>query len=241
MNVRGFLPSSFNEWEGRIAAVVFTGGCNWRCAYCHGARLVRDFASLPEVPAEEIVSTLADRKDWVDGVVVTGGEPTLQPDLENFLRELKNLGFALKLSTNGSHPEVVERVLAADLLECLGFDYKAPLDQRLAELTGVGLEIGGGFVESVKRSFALARAATVAEVEFHTTLCPTFVDAAAIHEMGAALQLPRALWVLQQYENDVEMLDAARAGTARYSREQLEEIAAAARAEHPRVLLRRGK
>lgn len=233
------LSSSFNEWEGRITAVLFTGGCNWRCPYCHGARLVTDFASLPEIPAAQALAVIDDRRDWLDGVVITGGEPTLQPDLPEFIHELNLRSVPVKLSTNGTHPEVVEKLLERDQLTCLGFDYKAPLDARLVDLMGVdgGLDL----LENVKRSYAIARAAAVKEIEFHTTLCPTFVDEKIIGEMGAALDLPRALWVLQQYENDVEMIDSARAGTARYSLEQLTIIEQAARKHHPRVLLRKGK
>jgi pyruvate formate lyase activating enzyme len=73
MNLRGLLPSSFNEWEGRVAAVIFCGGCNWRCPYCHGARLVNDFATLPEIPPAQVFDLLAERRDWLDGVVITGG------------------------------------------------------------------------------------------------------------------------------------------------------------------------
>ncbi|MDR0868779.1 MAG: anaerobic ribonucleoside-triphosphate reductase activating protein [Planctomycetota bacterium] len=239
MNFRGFLPSSFNEWEGRVAAVVFTGGCNWRCAYCHGARLVADFATLPAIAPEKIAATLRQKRDWLDGIVITGGEPTLQPDLIEFIRELHALPLPVKLSTNGSQPAVVARLLTEKLPACLSFDYKAP-SERLARLAG----ITAAEVAAVRESYDLARQAapeTVAEIEFHTTLCPRYVNREILATMARELACPRALWILQQYENDIEMLDAKTAGTDRYPREELDALAAVARREHANVLLRYGK
>lgn len=239
MDIRGLLKSSFNEWEGRISAVVFTARCNWRCPYCHGAELVENPQALPRIEPGEVFAFLRSRAGWCDGVAITGGEPTLQPGLPDFIRELKKI-LPVKLETNGTHPEVIAALLAENLLDCLCLDYKAPLDARLVELVSVSPQATA--IERVKESYELARAAAGRiEVEFHTTLCPAYLDAATLREMGAALACPGALWVLQQYETEARMLDRQAAGARRFSTEELDGLEAAAREVHPRVLMRRGK
>ena len=258
IDIRGLLKSSFNEWEGRISAVVFTAGCNWRCAYCHGAKLIEEAQSFPRISPEEVYQFLRERRDWTDGVVVTGGEPTLQPGLVPFIRELQKI-LPVKLENNGTHPEVICELLEEKLLACLCFDYKAPLDERLVALTRVAESVTA--VEKVQESFEIARESAPAtadagtdqllarkmgrpaglEVEFHTTLCPAYITPEILREMGKTLKCPGALWVLQQYETDAPMLDAQTSGSKRFSTEELDTLEAVARAVHPRVLLRRGK
>jgi pyruvate formate lyase activating enzyme len=159
--------------------------------------------------------------------------------LLDFIRELRALDLPVKLSTNGSRPAVVKTLLQENLLACLGFDYKAPLDERLAAVSGAD------DVAAARESYALARAAlksgAAPEVEFHTTLCPQFIDRKIIAEMTEQLDGAGALWILQQYENDVERLDAGAAGAERYSREELDALAEIARRGAARVLLRYGK
>jgi len=237
MDIRGLLRSSFNEWEGRLSAVLFTANCNWRCPYCHGRIMVLEPESLPPVTHAEFFAFLKERRDWLDGVVITGGEPTLQPDLVDFIREVKFYK-PVKLETNGTHPEVIKTLLDEKLLDCLCLDYKAPLDVRLMELTQVSESAAA--VEKVRASFELARAATGIEREFHTTLCPAYIDEPVLREVGRDLHCPEALWVLQQYETGAPMLDALRAGSRRFSTEELDDLEQAARQMHKRILMRRG-
>lgn len=237
MNIRGFLASSFNEWENRVAAVIFVGGCHWRCAYCHGARLVENDARLPEIATDKIFATLRERKKWLDGVVITGGEPTLQRDLLPFLRQLHELNLPLKLSTNGARPEIIAKILTEKLLTCLSLDYKTTLDQRLSDLAQTSIDE----VANVKKSFTLLRESNVAEKELHTTLCPTFISYEIIETMAANLNIDSALWVLQQYEPEVEMLNAKIAGLKRFNEDELTKCQNLAEQYHPRVLLHRGK
>lgn len=237
LDLRGLIPTSLNEWEGRIAAVVFTAGCNWRCPYCHGWRFVGEPQSLEPIPPSRVYALLERQRGWIDGVAVSGGEPTLQPGLEGFLREIKARGAAVKLETNGSRPEVVERLLSEGLLDCLALDYKAPLDGRLEVLAGVAPWIVN--LEGVKQTFALSAEAAI-EREYHTTLCPAFVDVATIREMAEALP-PGGLWILQQYERG-DVLDPQRAGSLRYDTKALEEIEHVAKTYYRgQILLRRGQ
>ena len=220
IDIRGFIKNSFNEWEGRVAAVVFTAGCNWRCPYCHGVGLVKSPGDFPRVEVETILENLRENKGWVDDIAITGGEPTLQPGLIDFIRELRSMGVGVKLESNGTNPDIIEKLLTDNLLDCLCFDYKVPLEEEsLLALTRVSAEVSG--LERVKRSYELSRQAQGIEKEFHTTLCPEFITCQIIERMGRELECPDALWVLQQYENDVDMIDYATAGSRRYNQAEL--------------------
>ncbi len=240
IDIRGFIKNSFNEWEGRVTAVVFTAGCNWRCPYCHGVGLVVSPKDFPQVSVEEVFDSLKENKGWVDDIAITGGEPTLQPGLIDFIKDLKDFGVGVKLESNGTNPDVIETLLDNNLLDCLCFDYKVPLElETLLNLTGVSEEASG--LEKVKRSYDLSRQAIGIEKEFHTTLCPQFISKDIIIRMGEALECPDALWVLQQYENDVDMIDYQAAGNSRFTQVELDEIEIAAKSKHDKILLRRGK
>ncbi|MFH0911208.1 MAG: anaerobic ribonucleoside-triphosphate reductase activating protein [Planctomycetota bacterium] len=232
--IRGFLPASLNEWDGRISAVLFLEGCNWRCPYCHGWRLVRDPASLPEIPIGEVLRVLEEETEWVDGVTITGGEPTLQPAIEALVELFHRRGLAVKLETNGSRPRLMESLIRLGMLDCLALDYKAPLaPDRLKRASGVAEEVA-----AVRRSFELA-ASSGLELEFHTTLCPACVSLEDLPEMGRQLAriAPRARWVLQRY-NPEDVLSPAEAGSASYDLSAVEAAAKELRAIYPRIEVR---
>lgn len=117
MKIGGFIKQSLIDYPGKIAAVVFTQGCNFRCGYCHNPQLVLPelFLEQPELVPLNIISYLKEHKNWLDGVVVTGGEPTIHKDLPLFLKEIKGLGYSIKLDTNGSNPYMLERIVKEKL------------------------------------------------------------------------------------------------------------------------------
>ena len=137
MILAGFVPLSLCDYPGRVAAVVFTQGCNFRCPWCHNGHLLPLTAEPSNVVSEEhVLSVLAERCNRLGGVVVSGGEPTLQPALPRFLRCLKALRLDVKLDTNGAQPAVLRQLLDDRLLDYVAMDVKAPWD-RYAELTGM--------------------------------------------------------------------------------------------------------
>lgn len=126
MRIGGLQKFSLIDYPDRIAAVVFTQGCNFRCPYCHNAELV-----LPEcygdlVPEDEVLRFLEKRRRDLEGVVISGGEPSIQPDLAEFIGKIKQLGYAVKLDTNGSRPQVLHRLIRAGLVDYIAMDVKAP-------------------------------------------------------------------------------------------------------------------
>jgi pyruvate formate lyase activating enzyme len=163
MKLAGFVPLSLCDYPGRVAAVVFTQGCNFRCPWCHNGHLLPlDAVPAALVSEERVLGVLAERRARLGGVVVSGGEPTLQAALPRFLRRVKALGLDVKLDTNGGHPEVLRQLLADRLLDYVAMDVKAPWD-KYAALTGTACDVA-----AVQASLALIAAAGVPHA-FRTT------------------------------------------------------------------------
>lgn len=141
MNLAGFVPLSLCDYPGRVAAVVFTQGCNFRCPWCHNGHLLPMTPdSMTRVDEARVMTVLAERRTRLGGVVVTGGEPTLQTDLARFLKRLKTLGLDVKLDTNGSRPDVLRRLVDEHLVDYIAMDMKAPWN-KYATLTGVACDV----------------------------------------------------------------------------------------------------
>lgn len=148
MKIAAMQPVTASDFPGCMAAIVFTQGCNFRCPFCHNPSLLNmDGETTLEI--DDILTFLQKRRGLLGGVVVTGGEPCLQPGLADFCRQVKKMGFKVKIDTNGSHPQVVKELLAHDLLDFIAMDIKGPL-ARFAELTGVD-----GQAEKVRRSIRI--------------------------------------------------------------------------------------
>ena len=124
MEIHGFIKTTLLDYPGHLAATVFTGKCNFRCPFCHNKDLVLHPDSLPFLDEEDILKYLQRRVGILDGVCITGGEPTLQPDLEDFIRRIKNLGFLVKLDTNGYRPIVLQSLIDQNLLDYVAMDIK---------------------------------------------------------------------------------------------------------------------
>ena len=183
--------TSLLDFPGRVATLVFTGGCNLTCPFCHNPGLVLSPEDFPDVPIDELLADLEKRKRFIDGVVISGGEPTLDTGLPAFLRQLKVLGLQVKLDTNGLLPQVIEALLDEQLLDYLAIDIKT-VPRRYSELHTAPVKTAG-----LLRTIELAKAAAI-EVEFRTTCVPQLIDRQAIAEVGDLLR-GAPLWILQQY------------------------------------------
>jgi len=176
MKIGGLQKVSFIDFPGKIAAVVFTQGCPWRCQFCHNPALVKHECFEKSIPEEKIWEFVESRKKQLDGVVVSGGEPTLQPDLTGFLKRARELGFALKLDTNGVFPERLEPILKDKLVDYVAMDLKAQWEQYE---TVVGVSIN---IKDLKRSIELIRASGI-PYEWRTTVaCELPIDPVAISQ-----------------------------------------------------------
>jgi pyruvate formate lyase activating enzyme len=169
MKICGLQKLAMVDYPGKLAATVFTGGCNLRCPFCHNALLVTQLEENPEEydPAD-VLAFLKTRQGLLDGVVISGGEPLMQPGTEDFIRGVRELGFAVKLDTNGTYPEKLQALLDAHLLDYVAMDIKNS-PARYGEITG----IPGFDLTPVRRSAALLMADGV-PFEFRTTLVREF-------------------------------------------------------------------
>ena len=158
----GLIKFTLIDFPGRPAAVVFTQGCNFRCRYCHNPELVYPHLFTEPAPEEEIRSFLQRRQGTLEGVVVSGGEPTLFDDLPEFMAYLKKLGYAVKLDTNGTRPDMISELIEKKLVDYIAMDLKAPLD-KYNLITGVDTN-----PEILTRSMDLIRQSGL-EYEFRTT------------------------------------------------------------------------
>lgn len=169
MKVAGFHKNSFVDYPGKIAAVVFTQGCNLNCHYCHNRKLLSNKEVTNIVSNIEIFDFLKERKDFLDAVVITGGEPTLQSGLEEFITHVKKLGFNTKLDTNGTNPEIVKRLIDNKLVDYIAMDIKAPLD-KYKDICG-----GSEYLYKIDRSIDLLLGSKI-DYEFRTTFTPRLKD-----------------------------------------------------------------
>ncbi len=140
MRIGGFQPFSLSDFPGKTAAIVFTQGCNFRCPYCHNRALWSLQGKAPLLAEDEVLTHLRRRVGQLDGVVITGGEPTLQSDLKAFIVRLRGLGFLVKLDTNGSDPLLLENLLAENLIDFVAMDLKAP-PEKYHILAGISVDI----------------------------------------------------------------------------------------------------
>lgn len=172
MRIGGFLKQSLIDWDGQLAAVVFTKGCNFRCGYCHNPSLVVPelLNTTPDVPQEEVLAYLSSRRGWLDGVVVTGGEPTLQNDLPDFLERVQALGLRVKLDTNGTHPEVLSELFRKNLVNFVALDVKHFVTRE--DYSSVTPTARAADVEAILVTLALLREHGKVGRELRTTLIP---------------------------------------------------------------------
>ena len=171
MRIGGFVKQSLIDWEGVLAAVIFTMWCNFRCGYCHNPTLVLPLLlnHREDLNEKEIWDYLSLRRNWLEGVVVTGGEPTMQPDLADFLQGIKVLGYRVKLDTNGTRPDLLKELMARKLIDAVAMDVKhLPQLDYYARITP---NITPEGMERICRSIALLRQSGI-EYQFRTTIVP---------------------------------------------------------------------
>lgn len=176
----GLQKTTFIDYPEKIACIVFTQGCNFRCGYCHNPELFENKEPVLSVPA--FFEFLNKRKGKLDGVVITGGEPTLHgKDLIEFIKEVKSFGFLVKLDTNGTHPDVLQELLNENLLDYIAMDIKAPL-AKYKTITQTDID-----TKIIKKSIDMIMNSGV-DYEFRTTIVKSQLSVEDLRQIGELIQ-----------------------------------------------------
>ncbi|MBQ6402654.1 MAG: anaerobic ribonucleoside-triphosphate reductase activating protein [Oscillospiraceae bacterium] len=229
MRIGGLQKLTLLDYPGHIACTVFTAGCNFRCPFCHNSSLVLPEQFTAPIESEELMSFLRKRRGILDGVAITGGEPMLHADLPELLRQIKDLGFLVKLDTNGTFPDRLEAVIAEGLVDRVAMDVKNS-PALYAETAGVpGLDLA-----AVDRSRALLMEGRV-EYEFRTTVVRPLHTRESLIEAAQWIAGAKEYY-LQQYKDPGSVLHSE--GLGPYDETQMRDFAEAVRPWVPSVQLR---
>ncbi|MBU2639379.1 MAG: anaerobic ribonucleoside-triphosphate reductase activating protein [Nanoarchaeota archaeon] len=212
MSIRGLEKFTTLDYLGKDSAVVFFSGCNFSCPYCQNPDLVGN--DLPDLNEEEVIQFLERRKKWLDAVVISGGEPTLDPNLPGFLNRVRSLGYATKIFTNGSTPDTLEQLIP--LLDSISMDVKGPLD-RYPEITQSRIH-----PENVERSTRIVRDSRL-DYEFRTTILPDLIVKEDLLKIANWLKGSQR-YILQNFNSKVPVLDPSYQEKQGYTKEQMAEF-----------------
>lgn len=192
MKIGGLQKVSLIDYPGKISAVIFTQGCNFRCPYCHNPELVEQKLYRPCLPEKDILEFITTRRGKLDAVTITGGEPTLQENLISFIQKIRKMGFAVKLDSNGSHPDVLARLIRGKLLDYIAMDVKAPME-KYQNVVKVPVDI-----DVIRESIRIVLKAKIPH-EFRTTVVVSLLAekdiASIVREIAGAKR-----YVLQKFQ-----------------------------------------
>jgi len=217
LEIKGFLETSFVDWPGKICSVLFLPHCNLRCPYCHNHGLVLHPGLYSTLSLRNTLNRLLSFRGWIDGVCISGGEPTLHADLPSLMEKIKRLGFLVKLDTNGSNPRLLERLVAERIVDFVSMDVKAPLNAiRYSRIAGttVSLDRIWESIRFLKRG--------VVEYEFRTTVVPGLHSSHDILRLGQQLRAGSRM-TLQDF-NPENPMDSSLKETRPLGPERLREL-----------------
>ncbi|MBU0671034.1 anaerobic ribonucleoside-triphosphate reductase activating protein [Patescibacteria group bacterium] len=215
MIISGLQKTTLIDYPDKIAAVVFTRGCNFKCPFCHNPELVNPDKYYPEMPEQEILDYLEKRKNVLDGVVITGGEPLIYSDIENFIRKVKAMGYKIKLDSNGTNPKLLEDLIDKKLVDFVAMDIKNYLD-KYDETTGVKVN-----KDNIKKSIDIIMK-KAPDYEFRTTVLPRLHKKEDFKKMGELIKGAKQYYI--QGFRPIKTLDPEYAKEDSYTEKELEEF-----------------
>jgi len=211
MIIKALEKQTVIDYPGKLACTIFTFGCNFRCGFCHNPELIVD-DGRPEISQEEILRFLEERKGFLDGVCITGGEPTLNKDLPDFASKIKSMGFSIKLDTNGTNPKMLEDLISRKLVDYIAMDIKAPLE-FYEKIANVKVN-----KENIQKSVDLIR--NFGNYEFRITVVPGLFDENYAKRIGKWLEGSDKFFI-QQFRG-IKNLDKSFIGMKSFSKEEVE-------------------
>lgn len=225
MKIAGFQKLTLLDFPGKVSCILFTQGCNFKCPYCQNSGLI-GHENEELIDEEEIFSYLNKRKGVIDGVVISGGEPTVQKDLKLFIQRVKSLGFLVKLDTNGSNPDLLEEIINDNLVDYIAMDIKNPLP-LYKDVTAVSPR-----VEKLKRSIDLLKNCSI-DHEFRTTIIKNIHDIDKLFEICSYVDGNKMF--LQNFEQSENVLCK---NLESFSKEELLLIQKKMKGKYPNVKVR---
>jgi pyruvate formate lyase activating enzyme len=228
VEIKGLEKLAPRDFPGHLSATIFTGGCNFRCPYCHNADLVLKPASLSTIPRDSFLEFLEARRDFLEAVCITGGEPLMHADVKDLLSAIKERELLVKLDTNGAYPGRLRELIGEGMVDVVAMDVKAPLDKYAA---AVGMDVD---TEAIRESIAILRESGRSHY-FRTTVVPGLISDRAIGAI-ASLLAGVAEYRLQPFVTG-HTLDPAYADLPSCSQEELIRLAGIAGEHIPHVIV----
>lgn len=227
MKIVGLQKLSMVDYDGHIATTIFTSGCNFACPFCHNSSLVTNISQNEEIDINDIFAHLKKRKGIIDAVVISGGEPTLQPDLIDFIRSLKEYNVFIKLDTNGTKPKVIKNLIENNLIDYIAMDIKNSPEKYI---TTTGRDVD---IDAIKTSIEYIIKSNI-DHEFRTTLVEEFHNTSDIVDMSKML-IGAKKWRLQKFvDND----NCIMAGLHKINKDKANEMLNIAKKYIPNTALR---
>ncbi|MDD5696750.1 MAG: anaerobic ribonucleoside-triphosphate reductase activating protein [Candidatus Pacebacteria bacterium] len=219
MTIGGLQKVTLIDYPGKIACTVFLTRCNFRCPFCYSKELVleEEIKKQPQTGIEDFFSFLEEKKGLLDACVICGGEPTLALELKDFLKRIKEMGFLVKIDTNGYLPEKLKELIEEKLVDYIAMDIKAPLDkEKYGQATGIDVDI-----ERIKKSIELIKNSGI-DYEFRTTVVPGLHRKQDIIEMARAIG-PAKKYFLQNFRGEKGTIDPSLEGKRAFDEEEIKE------------------
>jgi pyruvate formate lyase activating enzyme len=201
MKIAGFIKTTLLDWDGMVACTVYLAGCNMRCPYCHNKEIVINASGVEGIPEDDILNYVNENRDFIDAVVVSGGEPLMNADVGKFLKKLKALGVKVKVDTNGCFPDRLADLIGAGLIDRVAMDVKSSLNERYNNASGIDTPIG-----RIKESIRMIIDSGV-EHEFRTTVVPVIVKEEDIENICRNIKGADS-YRIQQFRNKVTLDDS---------------------------------
>lgn len=214
--IKGLQKTSLIDFSPYTSCVVFLAGCPFRCGFCHNPELVKNTESLKTIKEKEFFDFLNSRKGWLDGVCITGGEPTIHNDLVEFISKIKEKGYKVKLDTNGSNPDVLKKIIDEKLADYIAMDVKSSM-KNYKKTINRNFELS-----RIKKSMKMIMNSKV-DYEFRTTVVPGWVTKEDVKEIGKVLNGAKKYYI-QNFRATKHLLDENFEKIKPYSKEDLEEM-----------------
>lgn len=215
--IKGWQKLSLIDYPPYLTSVIFLGGCNFKCGFCHNPDLVLNPSKLPNIDLDTVLDYLKKRKKWIQAVCITGGEPTLHKNLFEIISKIKQLSLKVKLDTNGSNPNIVKELLENNLLDYIAMDIKTALN-KYDKLAGVKVE-----KEKIKETVALIKNSGI-DYEFRTTLVPGLISKTDLLNIGKWLKGSKR-FVIQNFNSSKPLINNKLRELAPYSPQELIKLA----------------